>query len=197
VRVQRLVNNLLLLARADSNALPLVRQRVALHSLVEDVADYVQPLAEERGVIVRYTVEMPLTICGDEDRLRHMLVNLLDNAVRHTPAGGLITIGLQRKKPERVAADQGKARPQALLSVSDTGCGIPSDHLPHLFDRFYRVGNDRARSGGGTGLGLAICQWVAQSHGGDICVSSVVNQGSVFTVTLPLPNQQEAINCAG
>jgi two-component system, OmpR family, sensor kinase len=192
VRVQRLVNNLLLLARADANALPLVRQPVALHDLVERVADYMQPLAGERGVVVRYDIGTPLTICGDEDRLIQMLVNLLDNAARHTPPDGTITVSLQQARGNHAAS----AQSQALLKVSDTGCGIAPEHLTHLFDRFYRAGSDRARVGG-AGLGLAICRWIAQSHGGDIKVSSVVNAGSVFTIVLPLPDQQAPLNCPG
>ncbi|WP_049823060.1 sensor histidine kinase [Thermobaculum terrenum] len=113
----------------------------------------------------------PTQVRGDPDALRQLLLILLDNALKYTAAGGRITVGLEAG---------GDA---AVLKVADTGIGIPPEHLPHIFERFYRV--DPARSGGGSGLGLAIARWLAEAHGGGIQVESAPGRGSTFTVRLP------------
>ena len=107
-----------------------------------------------------------------------MLLNLVDNAVKYTPAGGTITI-------ECHAADHARHAGLAALTVHDTGIGIAPEHLPHIFDRFHRVDKGRSRAQGGTGLGLAIVKSIAEAYGGRVMVESMVGQGSTFTILLP------------
>jgi len=114
---------------------------------------------------------------GDPVWLTQLLFNLLDNALRHTPGGGKIALTLE-------SAPAGEPD-GAIIRINDTGEGIAPEHLPHLFERFYRTDAGRARSTGGAGLGLAICDWVAQAHGGSISVASTLGAGTTFTVWLP------------
>lgn len=174
-RMTRLVSDLLALAQADSG-LPIRREPVSLDTLLLEVYRQLNVIAN--GVNVRIGDEDAVTVMGDPDRLKQLLLNLSDNAIRYTPPGGQVMLSLKR--------DQGWAQ----FSVSDTGPGIPAEHLPHVFDRFYRVDKARSRreSGalsGGAGLGLSIAQWIAQSHGGRIDVQSEVGRGTTFTVRLP------------
>jgi heavy metal sensor kinase len=169
-RMGRLVADLLALAHADAGQ-PLERRAVALDSLLLDVYQQQRRLAGpvrlELGELEQVQVE------GDPDRLKQLLLNLVDNALRYTQPGGTVVLDLVR---------QGD---QAALRVRDNGPGIPAEHLPRIFERFYRVDRTRTRQGGGTGLGLAICKWVAEAHGGRIEVESEPGQGSTFTVLLP------------
>ena len=126
-------------------------------------------------------VPQPVTLVGDEARLIQVILNLLDNAIRYTHPGGQVCLSLQAT---------GTA---AHLVVRDTGIGIAPEHLPHIFERFYRADPSRRRTGGsGTGLGLAIVEWIVRRHGGSIGVRSQVGQGSCFTITLPLAPPAEA-----
>ncbi|MGH2442857.1 MAG: sensor histidine kinase [Chloroflexota bacterium] len=168
----RLVDDLSLLARADSHAIDINRGEVELSALVRDTTAELMPLAEDQGVRLETTARAPTPIVGDVLRLRQLLLILLDNAMKHTPTGGAIAVQL--------ASVSGKAR----LTVSDSGPGIAAADLPHVFDRFYRA--DRARGGEGSGLGLAIGQWIARAHGGNIEASNAATGGAVFAVTLPL-----------
>jgi signal transduction histidine kinase len=113
-------------------------------------------------------------VVGDADRLRQLFLNLIDNAIKYTPVGGVVTLALVR--------DGNCAR----VSIADTGIGIPEKDVAHIFDRFYRVDKSRAREQGGTGLGLSISKWIVDQHGGQIQVQSQVGKGSTFTVWLPL-----------
>jgi signal transduction histidine kinase len=115
---------------------------------------------------------------GDSDRLKQLMLNLVDNAIKYTPAGGTVSLSLSRQNG------------WAHLTVSDTGVGIPQEDLPHIFDRFYRVDKARNRLQGGSGLGLAIAKWIVQAHGGGIQVNSRVGEGTTFTVTLPVSQTQ-------
>jgi len=173
-RMAQLLGGLLTLARADTGQDALAREPVALADLVIDTIAALAPLATERGVALEADVLMPCLVLGDQTRLTQLLINLAENALKYTPAGGRVTIGLAR---------DGDA---ALLTVTDTGIGIASEHLPHLFERFYRVDTSRARAAGGAGLGLAIAAWIARAHGGEIAVTSRIAIGSTFTVCLPL-----------
>jgi len=126
------------------------------------------------SVTVELTAVDQAMILGDEDRLKQLLLNLVDNAIKYTQPGGSVRLSLSKDKS------------WAQLVVSDTGIGIPAEDLPHIFERFYRVDKARSRAQGGSGLGLAIAKWVVQAHGGAIKVDSVVGEGTTFTVTLPL-----------
>jgi two-component system OmpR family sensor kinase len=167
-RLIRLVNNLLVLARADAGQ-PLRRDVVDLEPLVHDVCRQARLLAPDRAIVCAEPIGG--TIVGDRDALKQVLLILLDNAVRHTPPDGLITI---------TTAVEGE---RTLLSVRDTGPGIPPDVLPHIFERFYRA--DASRTGTGTGLGLAIAKALVEAQQGTLSVESVVGQGTTFTVSLP------------
>jgi two-component system, OmpR family, sensor kinase len=166
-----LVSDLLALARADAGQ-PLGRQRVALDTLVLEVYHHVDVLAEHVALGIGAFEQVEVE--GDPDRLKQAILNLVDNAVRYTPASGVVTIDLFRRDD------------RAVVRVRDTGPGIPPEHLPRIFDRFYRVDEPRSRQVGGTGLGLAICRWVAEAHGGRVVAESAVGVGSTFTLWLPV-----------
>jgi heavy metal sensor kinase len=171
-RLQRLVNALLMLARADVGDIQLQREQIDLHDLAQQVVGAMQEHAEERGVCLMAETQPGVVVHADEARLMQLLVNLVENGILHTPAGGQVSISA-------VASD----RATALLSVRDTGVGIAPEHLSHLFERFYRA--DPARSAGGLGLGLAISRSIAEAHGGSIEVHSRPREGSTFNVRLP------------
>jgi signal transduction histidine kinase len=173
-RLGRLISDLLALARADEGQVHLEREIVRFDLLVEAVAATLEPLAAEYDITLEVEAAEPVSIRGDEGRLMQVVMNLLENAILYTNAGGRVCIGVHSKGT------------QACLSVRDTGIGIAPEDLPHIFDRFYRV--DPARTftqGGNSGLGLAIVDWIVKAHDGSIAVESQVGQGSTFTVVLP------------
>src|SRR5579883_641763 len=184
-RLSRLVEDLLTLARADSGQAELAREFVYLDALVDEVVAAIRRLAEARGITVEAQLERDIAIVGDPARLRQLMLNLLDNAVKYTPAGGHVQV--------RLAGSAG----WAYLEVTDSGIGIASEDLPHIFDRFFRADKARSRAEGGTGLGLAIALWCASAHGGRIEVRSRLSEGSVFTVRLPLALDDAAEDGAG
>jgi heavy metal sensor kinase len=173
-RMSQLVGELLTLARADAGQQLLTTERLDLGELVRSVVQAMQPLAAERGVQLVEEVRPSVAVSGDQMRLTQLLINLVDNALRHTPPAGRVVVSV---------SEQGG---RAALRVQDTGAGISAEHLPHVFERFYRADPARARADGGSGLGLAIGQWIAQAHGGQIAVASELGRGSTFTVELPL-----------
>jgi heavy metal sensor kinase len=173
-RLVRLTEDLLTLARADVGGIPLAQQPVSLDEGVRWAEEQFRRVAEEKSITLRATGTTPLMVRGDADRLRQLLMNLVDNAIRYTPIGGHVTLTWDR---------QGHF---ARLAVSDTGSGIAPEDLPHLFERFYRADRARARAAGGTGLGLAIAKWIAEVHGGRIAVDSRPGYGTTATVWLPL-----------
>ncbi len=170
----RLVGGLLTMARTDANEVSITKERIDLGGLVYSAVEQVRPTAEAAGVNLNLATGPAITLNADEDLLLQLLLNLFDNALKHTSAGGNIDVGWQAEGDH------------VLLFVSDTGTGIAQEHLPFLFDRFYRVERERGRSDGGAGLGLAICQWIVQVHGGSIGVTSEPEIGSRFEVQLPL-----------
>ena len=171
-RMHRLISDLLLLSQADSG-LSINRAPVELDTLLLEayrmarrrVGDrlQIQLLHEDRAVVL-----------GDADRLRQVLDNLINNAIRYTPAGGRIDLSLECRGEE------------AVITVADTGQGIASDDLPHIFDRFYRADKARTRAEGGTGLGLSIVKWIVDAHHGRIEVESAQGEGSAFHIILPV-----------
>jgi signal transduction histidine kinase len=173
-RLQRLVDEQLQLARLDSGGLPLERQHIDLASVVRDAARPRAVLAAREGVDLRVEAPGPVPMDGDPARLEQVLLILLDNAARHTPAGGAITVA--------VHAEGG----DAVMAVADTGEGIRPEAIASVFDRFYRADAARERDDRqGAGLGLAIARGIARAHGGEITVRSEPGRGAVFTVRLP------------
>lgn len=169
--LSRLVGDLLLLARADEQRLEVVREDVDLPEVFGGLIRDMAPVAEMNGVSLTSELESGLAQ-GDPQRLRQLLAILLDNALKYTPEGGRIDVRTRRTGRSWV------------LTVKDTGPGIPEEAQSRIFDRFYR--HDEARSPqAGTGLGLAIARWIAEAHGGRISVVSTVGEGATFTVTLP------------
>jgi heavy metal sensor kinase len=172
-RMGQLLGELLTLARADAGQQLLSREPLELAELVHNVVSAMQPLAGQRGVQLVEDTRVEAVVDGDQTRLSQLLLNLVENGLRYTPAGGSVSV--------RVGHDGG----WAVIEVADTGVGIAREHLPHVFERFYRADPARARSDGGAGLGLAIGHWIAQAHGGRIEVSSEPGRGSTFRVYLP------------
>ncbi len=172
-RLSRLVDDLLNLARADAGHVLLQTQDFYLNELLAECCRSVQGLANTRGLQLECLPGNDLQFTGDERLLRRLVINLLDNAIRYTPAGGRVTAALE-------AGETG-----VRLRVSDTGIGIAPDDAARVFERFYRAGEARSRQDGGFGLGLAIVRWIAESHRGTVECASRPGHGSTFTVTLP------------
>jgi two-component system, OmpR family, sensor kinase len=171
-----LVENLLTLARADEGRAPLAVEPVDLREILAEAAETGGMLAEAAGIIVTTdSPDHPVVVAVDRTRIRQALLNLVTNAVKYTPAGGRVMLGLAERDDD------------VILEVRDTGIGIAPGDVPHVFDRFWRADPARTRMGesAGTGLGLAITKWVAEAHGGTITVQSRPGRGTIFTVTLP------------
>ncbi len=168
-----LIGQMLTLARADVHESPFASEDVDLSSLAADVVREAQVLASEKAITLAYEGEDGLHVAGDGQRLREVLLILLDNAFKYSDEGGNVTVRL-------AAAGSG-----VRLAVADNGHGIAAADLPHVFDRFYRVDKARSREMGGTGLGLAIARWIAEEHGGTIRLESAAGEGTTVTVELP------------
>src|SRR5690349_3857427 len=175
-RMTELVDALLTLARADEGIAPLHREPVDLRGILEEARETGELLAEQAGVQIEVaTPPEPMVVSVDAARIRQLILNLLTNAVKYTPAGGSVRLQL------------GSTNGTLTVTVADTGIGIAPGDLPHIFDRFWRADSARTRTGErpGVGLGLAICKWIAEAHGGRIAVVSRPGRGTTFTVTLP------------
>jgi signal transduction histidine kinase len=174
-RLTRLVGDLLLLAQAESGKLPLDRRLVEMDTLLLEALQQMRVLARDKLELQLGEIDQVL-VCGDKDRLKQVLVNLIGNAISYTPPGGQVIVSL------------GKVGNQARLVVSDNGPGIPADDLSHIFERFYRgqKSRTRTRDGKGFGLGLSIAYWIVRHHDGRIEVDSIEGQGTSFCVWLPL-----------
>jgi two-component system sensor histidine kinase VicK len=181
-RMNRLINDLLLLSRLDAKETRFHKQAVDLREMLEEVADRFSIPCEKKGIRLALQVSGPLPrVYVDRDQIDQVLDNLLSNAVKFTPEGGAITIRARRQKDG-----------MAEVSVSDTGIGIPKKDLGRIFERFYRVDKARSRQMGGTGLGLSIAREIVLAHGGDIGIDSVYRRGTTVTFTLP-PWEPEVI----
>lgn len=172
-RLSRIVDDMMALARADAGQRPLQIEEFYLNDLVEECCRAARVLALQERVTLTLESTADIAYHGDEDLLRRMLMNLLDNATKYTPSGGSISV--------QIVLESGRVK----IVVSDTGIGIPAESAPHVFERFYRVNAARSRADGGSGLGLAIAKWVAEAHKGSIDLLSRPGHGSKFTVSLP------------
>ncbi|HZK85506.1 MAG TPA: ATP-binding protein [Desulfosporosinus sp.] len=172
-RMSKLVGDLLFLARADSQQQILEIKQFPLDTALREVLESFIPLAETSGILLEFSLGSKINYWGDEFRIKQLLVILLDNALKYTPSGGQVTIGLQNRNNF------------AEITVSDNGEGIESEHLDKIFERFYRVDKARSQQKEGTGLGLAIADSIIQSHGGHVNVSSFPGGGTTFEISLP------------
>ena len=173
-----IVGKLLLLARSDAGVEPVNFQDVNARDLLVELSQDVEALAQEKDLLFTLGSMDSLTIKGDRLKLRQLFLIILDNAIRHTPGGGSISGSLVRRNDS------------AVTSIGDTGIGISAEHLPFIFDRFYRVDKARSHAEGGMGLGLSIAISIAKMHGGEIEVESQVGVGTTFRIVLPLADPQ-------
>lgn len=174
-RLQRLVGDLQELSRAEAGQLPLHLRRVDVRALIDAAAARLRPQFDENEVELALEIRAGLPpVLVDPDRIGQVLTNLLGNALQYTPAGGQVRVRARRENGG------------VAIAVTDTGIGIPVEHLPHVFDRFYRVDRSRARASGGSGIGLTIARHLVEAHGGSIRAESAgPGRGSTFTVVLP------------
>ncbi|GAB4518779.1 MAG: ATP-binding protein [Anaerolineae bacterium] len=175
-RLQRLADDLVELSRAETGEIALEFSSVDIRALIARVVGRLRPQFDAKGVMLRMAVpeELP-SLQADENRVVQILTNLLGNALQYTPSGGRVTVRAW------VEADE------LRIAVEDTGIGIAPEHLPHIFERFYRVDRSRSRSGGGSGIGLTIARHLVEAHGGRIWAASEgVGRGSTFTMAFPL-----------
>jgi heavy metal sensor kinase len=175
-RLSRIVEDMFTLARADAGNYPVRRTPMYLDEVIEEVVRAARVLAASTQVGIEVRAAGSAAFTGDEELVRRLIVNLLDNAVRHAPAGTSVVVELQ---------PQGDGY---AISISDRGSGIPAAIQPHLFERFYRGDDARARTdggGGGAGLGLALARWIANIHGGDVRLAASSDRGTTFTAVLP------------
>ncbi len=173
-RLTRLVTQLLFLCREDAGLVSWEPHPVDVGEVVRKVVDHMQAVVEDRGQELEMHALQDCRVRGNEDRLSQLFFNLFDNASKYTPSGGKISV---------VATCEGQ---QARVVVRDTGVGIPAEHLPFVFDRFYRVDASRSQETEGTGLGLAICRSIAESHGGQLHIESNIGRGTSVILTIPI-----------
>jgi heavy metal sensor kinase len=173
-QMSSLIDQFLTLARADAGKDQWNFTEVNLGKLITNLSTDVEVLCQEKGLSFQLGQTQDLVVKGDEARLRELFMNILDNAIRYTPAPGTVSVSLRREGQ------------MAVVAITDTGVGIPAEDIPFIFERFYRVDKSRSRAEGGSGLGLAICRHIAEAHRGKIEVESQVGAGSTFSVWLPL-----------
>jgi signal transduction histidine kinase len=175
VRLSRIVEDMFTLARADAGNYPVRRGAMYLDEVVDEAVRAARVLATPKRVDVEVRSLASASLVGDEDLMRRLIGNLLDNAIRHAPAGSIVRVDFDR-------SSSGYA-----IAISDAGPGIPPDSQQHIFDRFYRADRSRARgpADGGAGLGLALARWIARVHGGDVTLTRSSSAGSTFTIVLP------------
>lgn len=173
-RLSSVVTDLLTLVRMDVKDVKLTRENLSLSALIRDTKHLLSPMIKKRSQTVNLSIQDDCDMYADRTKLQQVVYNLMENAVKYTQEGGTVDVTLQR-----IGRD-------AVMTVKDNGPGIPAEHLPHIFDRFYRVDKARSREAGGTGLGLAIVHQLVMLHGGEIHVESEEGKGTSFIVELPL-----------
>jgi two-component system phosphate regulon sensor histidine kinase PhoR len=174
IRLNVLLNDLIEISRIEFGEMKMSFRYFDVNEYLRSVVSEMLPASERKGISLESTLSTSddVQVLGDKERLRQVMLNLIDNAVKYTEGGGKITVS---------ARDEGQA---VRISVADTGCGIAPEHLPRIFERFYRVDRDRSREAGGTGLGLAIVKHIVEAHGSKVEVESEVGKGSVFSFAL-------------
>ncbi|HHG73708.1 MAG TPA: GHKL domain-containing protein [Persephonella sp.] len=172
-QMDSLINDLLILAKLESKEEKIQKKKVKLKGLVNQIIDDLQHIASEKRVKVKNSVSSDFTVFVDEKKFSILLKNLIENAIKYNKHGGSVLINAERKDK------------YVLITVSDTGIGIPKESLPLIFERFYRVDKSRSRNVGGTGLGLSIVKHITEAHNGKVEVESQIGKGSKFTIKLP------------
>jgi len=173
-RLSRIVESLMAISRLDAGEAKMDRGALDLGELAASTTEQMRLLAEDKNIALRCESDEQVTVEGDRARLKQVIVNLVDNAIKYTPAGGLVGVKIRASNSH------------AVLEVNDNGVGIPPEALPHIFERFYRVDKARSRQMGGAGLGLSIIKAIVTAHGGQVRVESVEGKGSRFLVELPI-----------
>jgi signal transduction histidine kinase len=171
--LNQMINDLILLSKFDATQMELKMDPLRLDLLIQDLCDLFQILAEQKKIALEMDTIEEVIVLGDKMRLQQLFTNLIDNAIKYTPEGS-IDITMEKNKE------------YVLVKVKDTGIGIAQEEQEKIFKRFYRMDKSRSRETGGVGLGLSIAEWIAHAHHGRIEVYSKVNQGSTFTVYLPI-----------
>ncbi|MGH9833297.1 MAG: sensor histidine kinase [Blastocatellia bacterium] len=174
-RMKALVNDISELSAIEAGAAHLAIERLPLSQIVSEVFSGLAPRAAKHGVTLRHQIAEEFQVSADRYRLEQILINLVDNAIKFNRPGGAVTVTVQASEDQS----------HQTIKVRDTGPGIPAEHLPRVFERFYRVDKARSREAGGTGLGLAIVKHLARAHGGEAYVTSEVGVGSEFSIKLP------------
>ena len=172
-RLNRIISDLLTLVKMDDGMAMNVAD-LDISNLVQEQVRRLSPLARENGIEMSCAAKEPLTVSGDQIKLEQVIYNVIDNAIKYTGRGGEVNCTVSRS---------GKS---AVIRISDTGVGIPAEHLPHIFERFYRVDKARSRETGGTGLGLSIVKQIVSLHNGHITAESTYGKGTTFIIDLPL-----------
>lgn len=173
-RLSRIVESLLSISRLDAGDAGIEFQPFDLRTMVKATVEQMQLLAHERGITLQCDCRAPVAVLGDESRIKQVLVNLLDNAIKYSRGGGNVTIGVEAQGND------------AVFTVTDNGIGISAEALPHVFERFYRVEKARSRRTAGAGLGLSIVEAICRAHGGTVSINSTDGQGTTVQVRLPL-----------
>ncbi|MBE0557736.1 MAG: HAMP domain-containing histidine kinase, partial [Proteobacteria bacterium] len=175
-RLLDMINTMLMISKTEAGVDRPACEKLDLAALVREACELFGTTAEDRGLKMTCSLPDRCDLRGDARMIRRLIANLLDNALKYTPAGGAVNVSVA------------KTRQNVLLTVQDTGIGIPPGDLPRIFERFYR--GDQSRSQAGIGLGLSLARALARAHGGEITVTSHPDEGSTFTVTLPGPGLQ-------
>ncbi|GBG57687.1 two-component sensor histidine kinase [Sporomusaceae bacterium FL31] len=175
-RMTKMVGDLLTLARADAGVSNIIKEKFDLVLVSEQIIRSFQLVADDKGVALELDHQTPITVFADKERMSQLLLILIDNAMKYTPAGGRVKVDLRTVTG---------SKPTVSITVQDTGVGIPDEHKKLIFDRFYRIDKVRSREEGGSGIGLSIAKWIVDAHGGTIKVVSMPGQGSSFIVNLP------------
>ncbi|MEQ8221649.1 MAG: heavy metal sensor histidine kinase [Candidatus Eremiobacterota bacterium] len=172
-RLTNIVKDLLFLAKADNGKALLNIEEIQLDTICDDTTKQIELLGREKKIHIETHIDRDIKIKGDADKIKQVLFNLLDNGIKYNKENGKISLMVTKKEN------------YAEIKISDTGIGIPSEDIPHIFERFYRVDRARTREIGGSGLGLAIVKWIIEAHKGTITVTSVKSEGTTFTLLLP------------
>lgn len=173
-RLTNIVKDLLFLAKADNGKTLLNFEEIQLDTICEDTTKQIEFLAREKKIQIETLIDRDIIIKADADKIKQVLLNLLDNGIKYNKEKGKVSLVVSKKEN------------YAEIKISDTGIGIPPEDIPHIFERFYRVDRARTREIGGSGLGLAIVKWIVDAHNGTITVTSIKSEGTTFTLLLPV-----------